>query len=88
MIAEHTKLAILALIHIDDGATDAERERVRLALTAARPNGRTIRIKDAAEILDLHPNTVKKWIASGRLVGVKGRGNRMIGVTEASLATA
>lgn len=88
MIADHTKRAILALVHIDEGATDAERERVRLALTDARPNGRTIRIKDAAAMLGVHANTVKKWIAVGRLVGVKGGGGRMIGVTEASVATA
>ena len=88
MIAPHIKSAILALVHIDDGATDAERERVRLALTDARPNGRTIRIKDAAAMLGVHSNTVKRWVAEGRLVGVKGGGGRTIGVTEASLATA
>lgn len=88
MIADHTKRAILALVHIDEGATDEERERVRLALTDARPNGRTIRLKDAAEMLGVHRNTIQKWAASGRLVGVRGGGGRMVGVTEASLATA
>lgn len=88
MIADHTKRAILALINIDEGATDAERRRVEIALTEARPHGRTIRIKDAAEMLGVHRNTICNWIASGRLVGVKGRGGRIMGVTEQSLATA
>ena len=88
MIADHIKCAILALVNIDEGATDAERERVRLALTDARPNGRTIRTKEAAAILGVHVNTILNWARSGRLVGVKGGGGKYIGVTEASLATA
>lgn len=88
MIADHIKCAILALVNIDKGATDAERERVRIALTDARPRGRTIALNEAAEMLGVHRNTIHNWVASGRLVGVKGGGGRYYGVTEASLATA
>lgn len=88
MIADNIKCAILALINIDEGATDAERERVRLALTDVRPKGRTIPLHEAAEILGVHRNTIQNWIKCGRLEGVKGRGARMYGVTAASLATA
>ena len=88
MIADHTRRAILALIHIDEDATDAEKMRIENALTDARPHGRTIRIKEAAKMLGVHRNTICNWIASGRLVGVKGGGGRMVGVTEESLATA
>lgn len=86
MFADHIKCAILALVEIDEGATDAERERVRLALTDARPRGRTIRIAEAAGMLGVHRNTILNWIASGKLVGVKGGGSKWFGVTEQSLA--
>lgn len=86
MISDTTKAAVLALLAVDAGATDSEKERVKIALTDRRPNGRLIRTGDAAKMLDVHPNTVRNWIKSGRLEGVRGGGSRMIGVTEASLA--
>ena len=40
MISEHIKGAIIALINVDTGATETERERVKLALTDADRRGR------------------------------------------------
>jgi excisionase family DNA binding protein len=88
VISEHIKGAIIALINVDTGATETERERVRLALTDARPNGRTIRIRDAAKILGIHRNTIKNWVDAGRLQAVLGPTGKVVGITEASLATA
>lgn len=87
MIADHIKASIIALINIDEGATESERERVKLALSGARPNGKTIRIREAAKILSVHPNTILNWVSAGRLDAVRGATGRVMGVTEASLAT-
>jgi hypothetical protein len=86
MIAEHIKAAIIALLAVDGGATDAERESVQLALTGRRPNGAVVRIAEAAKTLGVHRNTIHNWIASGKLVPVTGANGKNIGVTEASLA--
>jgi transposase len=86
MIAEHIKVAVLALLAADAGATDVERERVKLALTGTRPNGAIIRTAKAAEMLGVHSHTIHNWVKSGKLVAVTGANGKMIGVTEASLA--
>lgn len=86
MISDHTKMAIIALVNIDAAATEPERERVRLALTGARPRGRTIPLAEARRMLGLSANGLRKWIKAGRLEGVKGSGSRYYGVTEESLA--
>ena len=85
MIAEHTKAAIIALINVDPGASDADRQRVTLALSGTRPLGRTIRLREAARIMGVHRNTIANWIRSGRLVPVKGPNGRVFGVAEASI---
>ena len=86
MIAHHIQAAILALLAVDAGATDADKERVQLAMGGARPHGAVIRTSEAARILGVHQNTIHNWIKSGRLVPVKGANGKAIGVTEASLA--
>lgn len=86
MIAEYTRAAILALLAVDAGATDAEKERVTIALTGTRPHGAIVRIADAARTLGVHRNTIYKLMRSGKLVAVKGTGDKAIGVTEESLA--
>ena len=86
MIAEHIKAAIIALLAVDGGATDAERESVQLALTGRRPNGAVVRIAEAAKVLGVHRNTIYGYIKSGRLEPVAGNGSKTVGVTEASLA--
>lgn len=87
MISEHIKGAIIALINVDTGATETERERVKLALTDARPNGRTIRIREAAKMIGVHRNTINNWVTAGRLVAVRGPTGKVVGITEASIAT-
>lgn len=86
MMAECTKAAILALLAVDAGATDAEKERVTIALTGARSKGAIVRIADAAKMLRVHRNTIYGYIKAGRLEPVAGNGSKTVGVTEASLA--
>lgn len=87
-MTESTRMAIIALVNVDKEATEEERSRVVLALTGARPHGRTIRVREAAKILGVHRNTVSAWVKAGRLTAVKGCHGRVVGVTEESLATA
>ena len=88
MIGYHTKLAIVALVNVDEGATEDEREMVRRALEGVRPQGRTVRPREAARLLGVHRNTVMNWIRSGKLQPVRGATGKVVGVTEASLAKA
>ena len=86
MIAAHVRAAIVALLEVDAGATEAERERVTIALGGARPRGATVGIREAARMLGVHRNTIGNWIRSGRLDAVLDAGGRAMGVTEQSLA--
>ena len=86
MFSDHIKSAVIALINIDTSATEAERQSVLLALTGVLPNGRMVRLKDAAEIIGVHKNTVMNWVAQGKLTAVRGPTGKVIGVTEASIA--
>ena len=86
MISDHIKTAILALINIDSAATDAERERVRLALIGTRPNGRTIPVGEAAKILRVHRNTIRNWINAGRIEAVRDITGHVRGISEAAIA--
>lgn len=86
MIAGYTRAAILALLAVDAGATDAEKERVTEALGGIKPYG-YVRIADAANKLGVHRNTIHRMIKSGKLKPVMGAyGHRALGVTEDSLA--
>lgn len=86
MISEHIKCAIIALVNVDSNATDAERQSVVLALSGVRPNGRLVKIREAARIVGVHPNTIANWITQGKLTAVRGPTGKVVGVTEASIA--
>lgn len=86
MIGEQTKAAILALMRVDPETTEAEVERVKLALTGARPRGATVRLRAAARILGVHRNTIANWARSGRLDPIRNATGRIVGVTELSMS--
>ena len=86
MIGEATKAAIIALVNVDPGATDAERKSVEAVLSGARPMGRTVRIKDAASLMGVTRRTIANWVRAGRLDAVRHPSGKLAGVSEASLA--
>lgn len=86
MMSEWAQAAIIAIANVDPAATDAERERIRVAMQGTRPHGATVRITAAAKLLGVHRNTIYNWIKCGRLTPVTGADGKTIGVTETSLA--
>lgn len=85
MFSEHVKAAILALVETDAGVTESERESVILALTGGAAADRVVTFREAAERTGLHRNTIRAMIRNGVLVGVRGGGSRMVGISERSM---
>jgi excisionase family DNA binding protein len=84
MIAEHIRLAVMALIESDEGATDGDRNAVRLALCGGN-GGRVVTFREAAKRTGLNRNTLRALCRNGTLRGVTGSGRRMLGIAESSL---
>lgn len=85
MISPHIKAAILALIETDANATESEREAVIVALTSGKAKDRVLTFKEAADRTGLHKNTIRAMVRNGAVIGIRGRGKRNIGISEASL---
>jgi hypothetical protein len=87
MIAEHIRMAVMALLETDNGATDDDKRAVKQALCGGRDGGtgRVITFREAAARTGLNRNTLRALCRKGTLRGVVGSGRRMLGITEASL---
>ena len=88
MIAEHTKLAIIALLAVDKTATDEERQTVARALAGTPPGPVVLSIKEVCRRLGKTRQTVYNLCKRGLLQSVKGAGNKGLnsGITAASLS--
>lgn len=69
MIGKHTRAAIAALLAIDEGATDDERNRVTVALSG---EPKLLTQTEAARRLGVSRRTVINMIKRGMLAQVKG----------------
>lgn len=81
-MTEITRKAIVALLAVDETASEEERDRVALALSGAAP--KVLRIAEVAERLGRTKQTVHNLINAGRLKTVPGAGIFSAGVTEES----
>lgn len=86
MISEHVKMAVLALVEADGGASEAEVDAVKAALDGGRGgSGRVVTFREAAKRTGLNRNTLRALCRNGTLHGVMGTGKRMLGIAERSL---
>ena len=87
MISEHVRMAVMALLETEGGATADEKSAVRIALCGERGGtGRIVPFREAAKRTGLNRNTLRALCRNGTLRGVVGSGKRMLGITESSLA--
>ena len=85
MIAESTKLAVIALLAADKTATEAERDAVARAMQGEIAGPQILSIKEVAALLQRSRQTVHHLIQKGRLVPVKGAGKYNTGITAESV---
>lgn len=87
MIAEHVRMAVMALLETDNGATEEDKRAVKFALFGGRDggSGRVITFREAAKRTGLNRNTLRALCRNKTLHGVVGSGSRMLGITESSL---
>ena len=85
-MTEITRKAIVALLAVDETASEEERNRVTLALAGEAPTStpKVLRIAEVAERLGRTKQTVHNLINAGRLKTVPGAGIFSAGVTEES----
>lgn len=83
-MTEITRKAIVALLAVDETASEEERNRVTLALAGAAPAPKVLKIAEVAERLGRTKQTVHNLINAGRLKTVPGAGAFSAGVTEES----
>ena len=86
MIAPHTRSAILALLAVDDGATENERTRVADALSA-QDSPVVLSVREVCRRIGRSRQTVHNLVARGLLKAVRGGGEKgcSTGITLASL---
>lgn len=87
MISEHVRMAVMALLETDGGATADEKSAVKIALCggARGGTGRIVPFREAAKRTGLNRNTLRALCRNGTLRGVVGSGKRMLGIAESSL---
>ena len=86
MIATHTRKAILALIAVDEGATEVERQAIAKVLSGIQGEPDILSIKEVCARLGKSRPTVYKLLAAGLLKPVKSSGKYNCGITAESLA--
>lgn len=86
MIAEHTRKAILALIAVDEGVTDVERQAIAKVLSGIQGEPDVVTVKEVCARLGRSRQTVYKLLAAGLLKPVKSAGKYNSGITAQSLA--
>ena len=86
MIAEHTRKAILALIAVDEGATEVERQAIAKVLSGIQGEPDVVTVKEVCARLGRSRQTVYKLLAAGLLKPVRSSGKYNTGITAQSLA--
>lgn len=83
MFADHTVQTVAAVVGVDKGVTDAERDALmRVLLGFREPTvGRCVRYAEAAKLLGVSVPTIKRLVKAGRLKAVRGAGECAMGVT-------